>query len=208
MKWMLAAGALAILGGFALGSDPPPDAAIVIAQKTSKIEFHASATFMKVNGIFHEWQANLKMPSGKLDDASLDMEIQAASVKTGSGMKDKEVKGRKFFDVEAHPTIRFVSTRVMAGPDPDRYLMDGDLTLRGVTKPVSVILSLEPEEDGHQRLLGDCEFNRREFGMVHNVPFNKVADKVGVKFEFDIVPAAPAAAASGTAREKFAVAVP
>lgn len=187
---------------------PQPDGAIVIAQKSSKIEFHASATFTKVNGIFHEWRANLKMPSGKLDDASLDMEIQAASVKTGSGMKDREVKGRKFFDVEAHPTIRFVSTRVLAGPDPDRYLMDGDLTLRGVTKPVSVILSLEPEEDGHQRLFGDCEFNRREFGMVHNVPFNKVADKVGVKFEFDIVPGGSTTAATGTSREKFAVAVP
>ncbi|HTZ73539.1 MAG TPA: YceI family protein [Candidatus Aquilonibacter sp.] len=180
-----------------------------ISPAGSQISFHAKATFMKIVGVFHDWHADLRMPSGNVEETSLSLEIQAESVKTGSGLKDKEVKGQKFFDVENHPTIRFVSTRVLAGSDPSRFLMEGDLTLRGVTKPVSVILTWQPGENGDRRLRGDCEFNRREFGMVHNVPFNKVADKVGVIFDFDIsnaptVPAHPATAHNGPDQVKRA----
>ncbi|HUO34929.1 MAG TPA: YceI family protein [Candidatus Acidoferrum sp.] len=180
---LLAAGPTASATGS--GDTPVPDS-YRISPSGSQISFHAKATFMKIVGVFHDWHADLHIPSGNVEDASLSLEIQAESVKTGSGVKDKEVKGSKFFDVENHPTIRFVSTRVLGGKDSGSYLMEGDLTLRGVTKPVSVMLTWQPDNNGDHRLRGDCEFNRREFGMVHNVPFNKVADKVGVVFDFDV----------------------
>lgn len=182
---------------FAAAGIPSPDEAFSVNHESSRIEFHASATFTKVIGVFHNWQADLKIPAGKVENASLTLEIEAASVKTGSGLKDKTVKSHNFFDVETHPTIRFVSSRVLAGPDPSRYLMEGDLTLRGVTKPVSILLTWRPAEDGTRHLTGDCEFSRREFGMTHNMPFNKIADKVSVQFNLAV--ANSSAAASGAA---------
>ena len=63
-----------------------------------------------------------------------------------------------------------------------KFHMTGELTLRGITQPVSVAIVLRPEEEGHQRIDGQFSFNRREFGMVHNVPFNKVGNTVEVNF--------------------------
>lgn len=189
MKLKMFAAVLLLATNLAAGGIPAADETYSVTHEKSRIEFHASATFTKVVGVFHDWRADLKMPAGKVEDASLTLEIEAASVMTGSGMKDKTVKGQNFFDVQKHPTIRFVSSRVLAGPDPDRYLMEGDLTLRGITRPVSIILSWQPGEEGTRRLIGDCEFNRRDFGMTHNIPFNKVADKVSVQFALAIATA-------------------
>ncbi len=78
-----------------------------VVKTSSKIEFHASSTFAKVVGVFHSWEADMKMPADKFADASLVLEIEAASVTTGSGLRDKEVKGKNFFAVQEHPKIRF-----------------------------------------------------------------------------------------------------
>jgi polyisoprenoid-binding protein YceI len=186
MQLKIFATIILLAASFAAADIPAPEEVYSVTPENSRIEFHANATFTKVIGVFHNWQANFRMPSGKVDDASLTLDIEAASVRTGSGVKDKTVKSPNFFDVEQHPTIRFVSKRVLTGPDPDRYMMEGDLTLRGVTRPVSIILAWQPGDDGARHLTGDCEFNRREFGMTHNIPFNKIADKVSVQFNLAI----------------------
>lgn len=186
MKLKIFATILLLTANLAAADIPAPEEVYSVTPENSRIEFHASATFTKVIGVFHNWQADFKMPSGNVQDASLILDIEAASVNTGSGVKDKTVKSPNFFDVQQHPTIRFVSTRVLAGPDPNRYLMEGDLTLRGVTRPVSIILAWQPEKAGTRFLTGDCEFNRREFGMIHNIPFNKIADQVSVQFNLAI----------------------
>lgn len=191
---------LLLTANFAAADIPAPDEVYSVAHEKSRIEFHPSATFTKVIGVFHDWRADFKMPAGKVEDASLILEIDADSVKTGSGMKDKTVKSPNFFDVLQHPKIRFVSNRVLGGPDPDRYLMEGDLSLRGITKPVSIILTWRPDEDGTRRLIGDCEFNRREFGMTHNIPFNKIADEVRVQFSLAIANATSEAQTSPSGR--------
>jgi polyisoprenoid-binding protein YceI len=64
--------------------------------------------------------------------------------------------------------------------------MTAELTLRGISNPVSATVFLRPQEDGHRRIDGEFSFNRREFGMTHNVPFNKVANTVEVKFHLDV----------------------
>ena len=197
------AGLLIVAGAISAPSRVIADETFTFAPTKSRIEFHANATFTKVIGVFHAWQADLKIPSGRLENATLNMEIQAGSVRTGSGLKDNQVKGNNFFDVLAHPLIRFNSTRILPGSGPNQYLMEGDLTLRGITKPVTVGLTLQPGADGHQTLLGKCYFNRREFGMVHNVPFNKVADNVSVTFQFDLSSGGLTAASTGPIHTDF-----
>lgn len=172
--------ALLLLAGLAL-SAPRPDRTLTIVQADSRIEFHATATFAKIVGVFHEWSGTLKMPSDNFQEATLTLDIESDSVATGSGLKDKHLKDKNFFDVKNYPNIHFVSKSVTPGDEPDDFTMEGDLTLRGITKPVSVKIILLPDLAGHKRIRAEFEFNRREFGMTHNVPFNKVADTIKVE---------------------------
>ncbi len=185
------------LAAFSLAAQTSPDPARAVMKSDSKIEFHASATFAKVTGVFHSWDINLKMPTDKFDDASLDLQLEAESVSTGSGLRDKEVKGKNFFDVKQYPQIHFVSKTITpdGGPDPTKFLMNAELTLRGITQLVSVALTVGPSEKGHQFIDGEFTFNRRDFGMTHNAPLNKVANNVQVQFHLHVANAsAPAEA--------------
>lgn len=177
---------LLIFAAGPLGAGLNDDSSRYVVKTDSLIEFHASATFTKVAGVFHSWEADLKMPGDKFTDAALVLEIDADSVATGSGMKDKEIKGKNFFFVKEHPQIRFVSKSVTPDREPTKFKMEGELTLRGITQPVSVAIVLRPKEEGHQRIDGQFSFNRREFGMVHNVPFNKVANTIEVNLQLEV----------------------
>ena len=184
MKRLLGAFVLLTFATFSLGAEPQAEPARTVVKADSKVEFHANATFAKVIGVFHSWEVDFKMPTEKFDDASLDMQIESDSVATGSGIRDKEVKGKNFFDVQQYPEILFVSKSITpdGGPDPTQFLMDADLTMRGITQLVSVAVVVHPQEKGHQVIDGDFSFNRRDFGMTHNVPFNKVNNIVQVQF--------------------------
>ena len=158
-----------------------------VVKTSSKIEFHATSTFAKVVGVFHSWEANMKMPVGKFVDASLVLEIEAASATTGSGLRDKELKGKNFFAVQEHPKIHFASKSITAGDAPTKFHMDGELTIRGITQPVPVSITLLRQDDGHEWIDGSFSFNRRNFGMTHNLPFDKIANTVVVQFHLDTV---------------------
>ena len=175
-----------VLAAGSLSARLNDDSSRYVVKTDSLIEFHASATFSKVVGVFHAWEADLKMPGDKFTNATLVLEIDADSVTTGSGAKDKEIKGKNFFFVKEHPQIRFVSKGVTPDGEPMKFHMTGELTLRGITQPVSVAIVVRPEDEGHQRIDGQFSFNRREFGMVHNVPFNKVANTVEVHFQLEV----------------------
>ena len=158
-----------------------------VVKTSSKIEFHASSTLAKVVGVFHSWDADMKVPADKFADASLMLEIEAASVSTGSGLRDKELKGKNFFAVQEHPKIRFASRSITAGDAPTKFHMDGELTIRGITQPVPVSITLLRQDDGHEWIDGSFSFNRRDFEMTHNLPFDKIANIVVVQFHLDTV---------------------
>jgi polyisoprenoid-binding protein YceI len=169
-------------------------AGATIVKEDSKIEFHASSTFAKVVGEFMDWDANLQMVDGNLKDGTLALDLKSNSVHTGSGLKDKEVKGKNFFNVKEYPDIHFASTGMLPDPDPQKFTMTGNLTLRGITRPVTVAVTLSPLLNGNQRLEADFSFNRRDFGMTHNMMFNKIADTIRVTMELHVKPSSPALA--------------
>jgi len=173
---------------------PSPDEARAIDKAGSKIEFRAKATFAKVDGVFHEWEAELRKPGDTFDTATLKITLDTESVTTGNGLRDKEIKSKNFFDVKQFPNIEFVSSKVTPGPDPTKFVMEGTMTMRGISKPVTVMIVEHPAAGGHQMIDGAIEFNRRDFGMVHNAPLNKVANEVEVEFHLN---AAASKAAAG-----------
>lgn len=179
----LAAPILLFLAAFSLPAQPQSAPTSTVVKEQSRIEFHSSSTFGKTVGVFHSWDADLKMSTDNFADASLSLEIDSASVATGSGLKDKEAKGKNFFNVKDYPKIRFVSKTIATDADPSKLHMDAELTMRGVTKPVSIDIILHPRENGLQRIEGDFSFDRRDFGMIHNVLFDKIANTVMVQFQ-------------------------
>src|SRR3984957_6991612 len=183
----LAACMLLFFGTGRLAPTVQGDDSRYVMKTSSRIEFHSSSTFAKVVGVFHSWEANMKMPADKFADASLVLEIEAASVTTGSGLRDKEVKAKNFFAVQEHPKIRFASKSIVSDGAPTKFHMDGDLTIRGITQPVSVSITLLRQDDGHEWIDGSFSFYRREFGTSHNLPFDKITNTVLVQFHLDTV---------------------
>src|SRR6266481_9073516 len=161
-----------------------PELKYIVSPSESQVEFHVHSTFAEVNGVFSSYKAEFKVPTPRFEDISFSIEVGAASVRTGNGAKDKMVKGERFFWVQKHSSITFVSKHITrdAG-DPLKFAMEGDFTIRGVTKPVTLQLTLQPDGKQRAHLYADLSFDRREFGMTYNMPLNRISDSVRVRFD-------------------------
>ena len=109
----------------------------------------------------------------------LEITIQAASVDTGSGMKNGKLKSKDFFDVEQKPVIKFKSTKIVK-TGHETYEVDGDFTIRGVSNPEKLTLTVSGKGTGE--IKGKMVFNRKDYGMNQGIPFIKIADHVDVNF--------------------------
>ena len=151
---------------------------IEITKEGSSIRFHVKAS-VAIDGTFDKWDAAATMTSPDVETAVLDVKIQAASVNTGSGMKDGKLKGKNFFDAEHDPLITFHSTKVVqTGPNTFDYV--GDFTIRGVTKPEKLTFTLSGQGTGSGEIKGTMAFDRKDYGMNSGIPFIKIADRVEV----------------------------
>jgi polyisoprenoid-binding protein YceI len=151
---------------------------IKFAKEESSIKFHVSAS-VAIDGTFDQWDATATMTSPDVESGVLDIKIQAASVDTGSGMKDGKLKGKDFFDAQNNPLITFHSTKVVqTGPNTLDYV--GDFTIRGVTKTEKLTFTLTGKGTGAGEIKGTMAFDRKDYGMNKGIPLVKIADRVEV----------------------------
>ncbi|HET6931266.1 MAG TPA: YceI family protein [Candidatus Acidoferrum sp.] len=144
----------------------------------SKIKFDVEAS-VDIAGTFDKWDATLTFASTDVTSGVLDIKIQADSVDTGSGMKNGKLKGKDFFDVKRNPIITFRSTRI-EHTGPGAFSVDGDFTIRGVTKHEKLVLTVSGAGTGSGTIAGIMAFDRKEYGMNSGIPFIKIADRVEV----------------------------
>jgi polyisoprenoid-binding protein YceI len=149
-----------------------------VTQEDSSIKFSVKAS-VAINGVFDKWDATLTMSSPDVTTAVLDVKIQAASVNTGSGMKDDKLKSDKFFDVKQDPLITFHSTKVVQ-TGPETFDVPGTFTIRGVSKAETLTLTLSGKGTGNGEVKGTMAFDRKDYGMNSGIPFIKIADRVEV----------------------------
>jgi polyisoprenoid-binding protein YceI len=142
----------------------------------STIKFNVKAS-VAIEGTFDKWDAGLTFTSSDLETAVLDIKIQAASVNTGSGMKDGKLRGKDFFNVKEDPLITFHSTKVVE-IDATTTEFDGDFTIRGVTKPEKLTFTVTGTGAGE--IKGTMAFDRKDYGMNKGIPFVTIADRVEV----------------------------
>jgi len=149
-----------------------------ISQTASSIQFAVKAS-IAIAGTFDRWNATLTFKSPDVTTAALDVEIQAASVDTGSGLKDSKLKSGDFFDVENNPLITFKSTKVVQ-TGANTFEVDGNFTIRGVTKPEKLTLTVSGRGTGSGTIKGTMAFDRKDYGMNSGIPFIRIANRVEV----------------------------
>jgi len=154
----------------------------VVTPEDSSIKFFVKAS-VAIDGTFDKWDSTLTFTSPDVTTAVLDVKIQADSVNTGSGMKNNKLKGKDFFDVKQSPLITFLSKKVVQ-TGPDTFDVQGDFTIRGVTKPERLTLTVSGKGTGSGVIKGTLAFDRKDYGMNSGIPFIKIANRVEVTVGF------------------------
>ncbi|KHO22561.1 hypothetical protein A5761_03870 [Mycolicibacterium setense] len=144
----------------------------------------------KVRGSFETFSGAITVAEDGTPSVSATIEVN--SIDTGNEQRDAHVRSADFFDAENHPTATFVSTAVR--PDGDDYILDGDFTLKGVTKPVSLKLEYNGVNPGMgQGAVAGFEasvvLNRKDFGIDIDMPLETggtvIGDKVTITLEIE-----------------------
>jgi len=144
----------------------------------SSIKFNVKAS-VPISGTFDNWNATLTFTSTDVTTGVLDVEIQAASVDTGSGIKDGKLKSSDFFDAANNPLITFKSTK-LSQTGPNTFEVDGNFTIRGVTRPEKLTLTVSGKGTGSGQINGTLYFDRKDYGMNSGIPFIRIANRVEV----------------------------
>lgn len=156
---------------------------------------HAMVT--KVRGAFNEVEGSATT-GPNLEGASIEVTMQAASIDTRSADRDGHLKSADFFDVETYPTLTFRSTEVTA-VDGDTLRVTGDLTIKDVTRPVTVdfeFAGAAQDPFGNERIgfEGSTVVNRKDFGLTWNAALETggvlVSEKVTLEFEISAIKSA------------------
>ena len=145
----------------------------------------------KVRGRFDTFSATLTTAEDPLR-SSVTASVDLTSVNTGSTDRDNHIRSADFFQVEQHPTMTFQSTGVRQ--DDEGFLLDGDLSIRGITRPVTLRLELNgfgPDAYGGTRAGFSAvgEINRHDWGVSYNGPIPgggvAISDKVTINLEIE-----------------------
>jgi len=147
----------------------------------SSVKFFVKAS-VAVQGDFKKWDATLTFTSTDVTSGTLDIEIQAASVNTGSGMKDDKLKSDDFFNAKDNPLISFKSTKIVQ-TGPTTFDVPGTFTIRGISKPETLTLTVNGAGTGSGDIKGTMAFDRKQYGMNSGIPFIKIADRVEVNVD-------------------------
>lgn len=148
----------------------------------------------KVRGRFSTFEGTLVLAENPADSKAT-VTIDAGSVDTRDVNRDGHLKTNDFFDVENHPTWTFSSTAIKAD-GPTDFKVDGDLTIRGVTRPVTLDVSLEGvvnDPMGNHRVgfSASTSINREDFGVAFGAVMEAgglvVAKKVDIQIELEAV---------------------
>lgn len=153
---------------------------------------HAMVT--KVRGAFNDVSGAARIDPEDWARSSVRVSIQVASVDTRNAQRDDHLRTSDFFDVEHHPTIEFSSTSIDE-VDDNQLIVAGDLTIRGITRPISVPLELmgvDTDPFGQVRVgfEGSRRIDRKDWGVSWNTPLDSggvlVSDKISLEFELSL----------------------
>lgn len=156
----------------------------------------------KVRGHFASWRGELELDPEDLTRSRVSAEIDAASIDTKLGQRDDHLRSPDFLDAANYPTLKFVGTGIKK-VDDESYELTGDLTIRDVTRPVTLKVEYagtvkDPWGGERAGFSAHATINRKDYGLTWNMALEAggivVGDKIELGIEIEAVKAAKAAA--------------
>ena len=153
------------------------------------------AMVSKVRGAFNEFEGSLHLDAANPAASSAELTVQVASVDTRNAQRDEHLRTNDFFDAPTFPVITFKSTSVEQ-IDNEHFKVTGDLTIKDVTKPVTVdweLTGLATDPWGNLRVgfEGSATINRTDYGVNFNAILEAggvmVSEKVTLEFDVEAV---------------------
>lgn len=195
---------LPLLVALAAVAAPAGAETYVVDNGHSEVSFQVRHLVSKVRGGFGSYAGTFQLDRQKPEASKVEFTIQSASINTALPDRDKHLKGPDFFDAEKYPAIRFESAKIVA-KGKDAYEVTGPLTMRGVTKTVTLPVSFlgfvkDPWGNEKAGFETTVVLNRKDYGMVWNAALDKggfvLGDDVTVSINLELARKAPEKTAS------------
>jgi len=131
---------------------------------SSKVHFVIKNFGIKTGGDFSGLKGTIKFNPASLATSAFDVTVDAATINTDNESRDGHLRKAEYFDAATYKTIHFKSTGVTLSSVKGRFFISGNLTIKGVTKPVQFGFSATPKDGGYV-FAGEFNINRRDFGV-------------------------------------------
>ncbi|MCD6068308.1 MAG: YceI family protein [Bacteroidetes bacterium] len=166
---------------------------------------HSKLGFKVTHMMVSETEGKFKIYDGKVSsktdadftDATVEFSVDASSIDTDDDKRDGHLKSADFFDAEKHPKITFKSTSMKKGKAKGTYILVGDLTMKGVTKPVTfqAVTNGKVVKDPYGKtrtgFLAQATINRKDFGLAWNATLEAggvaVSEEVKIECAIELV---------------------
>ena len=171
-----------------------------IAQSTWKADpMHSKVTFSAphmgisdIDGLFKTFELSARSSQADFSDAVFELSVDVASIDTEVQPRDKHLRSGDFFEVEKFPKMTFKSTSVKKN-GKDRYKLTGDLTIRGITKPVTMDFWYRGTTQNPQNKATTAGFKvtgtikRSDFGVGPNFPPPMIGDEIAIQVDGELI---------------------
>lgn len=165
---------------------------------------HASANFAvrhmmlsHVKGTLGRVQGKIELDDKDVTKSSVSATIDAKGIDTKNKKRDDHLRSKEFLEVQKFPTIEFKSTRIEAGASAEKFKVSGDLTIHGITKPVTLDAELTGEvinpfsKVASRAVTATTAINRKDFGLNWQAPMANngvvVGEEVKISIEAEIM---------------------
>ena len=130
----------------------------------SKVHFVIKNFGIKTGGDFTGLKGSIKFDLATIASWSFDVTVDAATINTDNDSRDGHLKKSEYFDVKKYSAIHIVSSKIQTTDKPGIYLFTGNLTIKGITKPIQFPFKVNKSNDGYL-FTGNFDINRRDFGV-------------------------------------------
>jgi polyisoprenoid-binding protein YceI len=160
----------------------------------TEIGFTVRHLVSKVRGKFETFEGTVTT-GDDVTDSRVDVSVDLSSINTGTAARDDDLRSANFFEVDTYPTMTFASTSVVEKA-PGELVVNGDLTIKGVTKPLELnveLLGEGPDPWGGTRIGVEATglLSRKEFGIDFNIPVEgdrvMIGDKISIVINAEAV---------------------
>jgi len=143
---------------------------LLVAQALQPVDAPGAVSFVinnfgsGVDGSFKGLKGEIRFDPTKLTESSMSVSVDAATIETGINMRNRHLRGEKYFFVDKFPVISILGTQVKSTGKPETYSMTARVTIKGVSKTFPLIFTAKPQKNGFF-FEGSFTLNRRDFNI-------------------------------------------